>query len=141
MHEDITMSSGAHLDLFGYEPRTALLKIADDRGQIGDMQGDVVQPFAALCDEFRDHRIVAGGLQQFNAALAHGNHRHLNLFMGDNFLFGHLRPKVLIEPARLGQRFDGDTEMVDGHEGSWLLYWLLASSCWLLASGFWLLAN
>src|SRR5262249_55093143 len=94
----------------------------------------------AFLQKFGDHRIGAGWLQQLDPAFAHGDHGHLNLFMGYNFFTYHAEPEHFVELASLLERSNGDSEVIDhmGHDSS---SWVPAASFRLLAFGFWLLAK
>src|SRR5579871_4295633 len=136
------MSAGADLDFLGNKARAGLLEIFHGLREIGDMDGDVMQPFTAFLHEFGDDRIGACGFQQLNAALAQRNHRHLDLLMRHGFFTQDFQPELLIKFARLRQRFDGDTEMVNGvgHDvsGSYAAFagsWYLVLGTWYLVFG------
>src|SRR5437879_4445486 len=97
------------------------------------MDGDVVQALAAFFHEFCDHRVRARCIQQFNSALTQVTYRQLKLLMRHGFFTNNFQPKLLVKFARLRQRFDCDSEMVNGvgHDERALL--LLASGLWPLA--------
>ncbi len=56
MHEDVEMPARAGARLV-QQARALRLQPLDGRGQIRHLERDVMQPFAALLDKFRDHRI------------------------------------------------------------------------------------
>src|SRR5215510_14632178 len=126
------MTAGADLDLFGDEARAGRFQRCHGVRQVGDVDGNMVQPFSALLEKLGNHRIGACGFQDFDPAFAHRNHGYPDLFMCDNFFAHHAEPKLLVKLASLLERFNGNSEMIDhvGHDGS---SWLLATSAWLLA--------
>src|SRR5882724_8608367 len=127
MNKNVEVSAGADLDFLGYKARARLFEILHGLREIGNVDGYVVQPFAALLDELGDHRIRTRGFQQLNAALAQRNHRYLYLLMRHGFFTQNFQPELFVELARLRQRLYRDSEMVNGvgHEYS---SWLLATS-------------
>src|SRR5712691_4467434 len=128
MDKNVEVPAGADLDFLRHKARAGLLEVLHGLCEIGDVDGDVMQPLAALLQELGDHGVGACGFQQLNAALAQRNHRHLDLLMRDRFFTNDFHPELLVNFARLCQRVNSDSEMVNGvHEySSWLF---LASSC------------
>jgi len=72
MNEDVEMSARADLYLLVDQAHAVLLQPLDRSGQVIHLQADVVQSFAALVEETGDRRIIAGRLQQLDAAVATG---------------------------------------------------------------------
>src|SRR4051794_6594470 len=99
------------------------------------MKRNVVHAFTTLGEKLGDGRVVGSGLQQLDPALAAWDHRDLNFFRFDGFFAMNLEAEVLVKLAGHGERFDGDTEMIDGvgHDSSVCQYIsvseLLAISC------------
>src|SRR5688572_29144676 len=114
MHEHVSVTAGADLDLIGHEARTALLQPLHGVGQVHHVQRHVMQSLATLGDEARDGGIVAGRFEQLDAALADGDHGDLDALVLDDFLDHHFHAQLLVKLARLGQRLDGDAEMIHG---------------------------
>src|SRR5579862_6259805 len=83
MYKYIEVTAGADFDLVGNEARARRLQALDGGRQIVDMQGDVVQAFAALGQELGDRRLRRSRLKQLDAALARRHHRQPHSFSGD----------------------------------------------------------
>src|SRR5437868_5599703 len=72
-----------------------------------------MQPLAALGDEARHRGVVACSLQQLDAAVAGGNHRHSHLLVLDNFFVADIESHGAIKLLRFCERLHRDAEMVD----------------------------
>src|SRR5271165_3861645 len=73
----------------------------------------MVQALPPLLEELRNRRIRHRGLDQFDAALTHRNHRYAYL-LGFDDLFGHHgQPEFFVELFGFGQRLHGDSQMID----------------------------
>ncbi len=70
MDKNVEVSAGADLDFFRHKARAGLLEILHGLREIGDVDGNVVQAFAALFYKFGDDGIRARSFQQLDAALA-----------------------------------------------------------------------
>src|SRR5579871_3073117 len=119
------MSAGADLDFLGNKARAGLLEIFHGLREIGDMDGDVMQPFTAFLHEFGDDRIGACGFQQLNAALAQRNHRHLDLLMRHGFFTQDFQPEML----------NGVGHDVSGSYAAFAGSWYLVLGTWYLVFG------
>ena len=73
------------------------------RFDVFDAKADVMNPFAALLDELRDRRVVAGRLEQFEIRIADGKE------CGAHFLRGDILDVIDVQAERFVDlhRFDG----------------------------------
>ena len=116
MDEDVQVTAGADLDVIGDEARAVLLQLLHGGAEVFDLQRDVVDALAALGDELAHRRIIRSGLQQFNAALAHGDHGDFHPLVFHRFFRDHAHAQLLIDAACRSDTLHRDTEMVDsGH--------------------------
>src|SRR5450759_3827271 len=109
MDEDVSVAAGAG-PRFVKDARPAGLEAGDGGVEVGHAQGDVVQSGPALFEEPGDGRIGGGGLQQFNAAVAGGDHGDVNLLGKDGFAMGDGEAEGLVEGDACGKVVDGDAE-------------------------------
>ena len=58
MDKDVAMPAGADLDIFRDQADAVFFQTSDGCGQVGNAEGHMVQAFAALGDEFCNHRIL-----------------------------------------------------------------------------------
>jgi len=72
-------------------------------GQVGNMKGDMVQPFAPFFQEFGNHGIRSSCLEQLDAALTHRNHGHFDLLVLDHFFAHNVQAQLFVQFSRLGQ--------------------------------------
>src|SRR5581483_1493948 len=114
MDENVAVSARAGFDLVGNEAYAVFLQPFHGGGEIGDAERYVMQSLAAFGDEFGDGGIFRSGLQEFQAALAHGNHDQAHLFRGDGFFRRNGKAEFFIDCLRRRERFYGNAEMVDG---------------------------
>src|SRR5580698_952820 len=113
MDKNVDMSTGAGAG-FVQQSRSMGFEARDRGTEIRDLEGDMMQAFAALLDEFRDHRIGARGFQQLNARTARGQHDDVDLFLLHGFAWACRESKLLlIEGERGVERSDGDAEVVN----------------------------
>jgi hypothetical protein len=71
--EEVEVSPGAGLDLFGDEPHALRLEGFERGFDVADLQRDVVQAFATLREEASDGGFGRSGLEQLNAGIACGD--------------------------------------------------------------------
>ena len=71
MDENVEMASDAGARVV-QESRAFGFETVDGGAEIRDFDGDVMEPFAALFDEFGDYGIWCGGFQELDARLARG---------------------------------------------------------------------
>src|ERR1700733_8990919 len=73
-----------------------------------------MQTFAALVEKFSDYGVRLGRLQQLDPRLAHRQHRDVYFLLCDRLPHRDVQAKlVAIEPQRLVERPDGDSQMID----------------------------
>src|ERR1019366_3177716 len=113
MDEDVSVAAGAGAGLVE-QSRPAGLEAGDGGFEVRHAQSDVVQSGPAFFEESGDGRIGGGGLQQFNAGVAGGEHGDVHLLGDDGFAVSDGQAKGLIEGDGLLQGGYGDAEMVDG---------------------------
>src|SRR5258707_2854664 len=124
------MSAGPDLDFLGNKTRAGGLERFYGVREIRNVDGDMVQTFAALLHKLCNDRVRAGGFQQLDTAVSQRDHRHFDLLMRDRFLAYDFQSELFIEFARLRQGFYSDSEMVDGVHTK-----QIAISKWQLAKG------
>jgi hypothetical protein len=111
--EKVKMAASANLNIFGNETRALGLEGFESRGDVLNVQRDVVEAFAAFREEAADGRVRRGGLEEFDARIAGGNERGANLLVLDGLLVDHFQAEGLVELARLVNAVDGDAEVVE----------------------------
>lgn len=84
MDEHVSVASGAGAG-FVHQAGAGFAKAVDGGGEVGHLERDVVQAFAALFDEFRDDGIGAGGFEELDAGASGGEHGDVNLFNFNGF--------------------------------------------------------
>src|SRR4051812_39809256 len=82
MHEDIFVTADPRT-WFIEEPRARLLQSRRRRPQVRNLDGYVVQSFAALRNKFGDDGARLGWLEQFDPGAADGKHRYVDLVQID----------------------------------------------------------
>ena len=113
MDEDIQMPPGAGAR-FVQQACPVRFQAFGSGCQIGNFDRHVMQTFAALFDELRDHRIGLRRLQQFNAWTTGGQHRDVYFFLRHCFTQADRKAELLlIERERGVQRSNGDAQMVN----------------------------
>ena len=113
MDENVEVSARARAR-FVQESRAMRFEALHRGSEIRDLEGDMMQAFAALLDEFRDHRIGTRGFQQLNARAAGGEHDDIDLFLFHGFARARSESELLlIEPERGIERSDSDAEMIN----------------------------
>ena len=113
MDKDVQMSACARTRIV-HQARAAFFEALDGRGKIRNFHRDVMQAFAALVDEPRDHRIRPGGLEQFDARAAGREHRDFNLLL----FYGFSEPDretelFLVKLERGVERADRDAQVIN----------------------------
>jgi len=113
MDEDVEMAARAGPRVI-QQPRAGGLQPLDGGVEIGHFEGDMMQPFPALVDEFRDHRIRFGGLQELYTRLARGQHRYFHFFLRDSLAQAHRQAQLLfIKLQGRLERTYGDAQMIN----------------------------
>jgi hypothetical protein len=80
MDEDIDVSSCAWAWVV-QQPRALRFETLDRGGEIRNFEGDVMETFATLVDEFCDCGIGFRGFQQLDARFAGGEHGDVHFFL------------------------------------------------------------
>jgi hypothetical protein len=105
---------GAWTRLFVDQPDATCLQLRERGGNVVNPQRDVVQPGAALLDVLRDGRVGRGGLEKFQAGLAHRQKVSPHLLRGD--LFRRLDDEsqcVAVESKGGLNVLNGDADMIE----------------------------
>src|SRR5437867_372218 len=79
------------------QPRARFLKAPQGFFDIVHANGNVMNPFAAFCDEFFDRRFVMKSLDELDAAVANRKHGHAHALIFNVFGAGNLQPKYLVD--------------------------------------------
>src|SRR5437868_11139874 len=113
MDEDVQMSARAWARIVE-QARAARFEAIHRTRKIRHFQRDMMQSFAALLNELRDHRVWAASLQQFNTRAAGGQHRDVHFLQLDRLpeVYGKTE-LLLIEVERGIQRSHGDAEVIN----------------------------
>jgi len=113
MDENVEMAASAGAR-FVQQSRAMCFEALHRAAEIRHLERDVMQTFAALLDEFCDHRIGTGGFQQFNARAASGQHDDVDLFLFHRFARAGGESELLrVEPERGVERPDRDPKMIN----------------------------
>src|SRR5579862_4243968 len=113
MNEDVEVAARAGTGL-AHQACAARLEARYGARQIGHFDGDVMQPFAALVDEFGDYRITVGSFEQFDARIARGQHGDVDFFLIDRFTEANREAQLIfVENQRGVERTDGNAEMIN----------------------------
>lgn len=113
MNEHVEMAAGAGA-WFVEQSRSACFEALHRGCKIRDLQRDVMQSFAALLNELRDHRIGAGTFQQLNARTTGRQHDDVDLFLFDGFSRAGRESELLrIKPERSVERPDCDAQVIN----------------------------
>lgn len=108
MNEDVKVPARAGARLI-QQARAIRFKTGNGSGKIGHSDSHVMESFAALLYELRDHRIRLGGLEQLDAGIAGRKHCDINLFLGHCLAQLNRKPELLfVEGERSVERADRD---------------------------------
>jgi len=114
--EEVQMAACADLNVVGDEAGSLGFQGFKRRGDVVDVERDMVQAFAAFREEVANGRIGCSWLHQLDAGLAGGNHRRAHLLLLNGLFLDDLEAEGFVELARLGDAADGDADVVDlGH--------------------------
>src|SRR5215471_7046318 len=113
MHENVKVAAGADFDLVRDKAHAFTLQLFEGCRDVVHVDGNVMESFAALRDEFVDNRIFGGSFQKFQPAFARRHHRSANFFVLDHFLAYDLHAKFLVKLASLGNTLYRDAQMID----------------------------
>jgi len=110
-HVEMAARAGAR---FIEQSRSACFEALHRSREIRDLQRDMMETFAALLDEFRDHRIRAGSFEQLNARTTGRQHDDVDLFLFDGFSMAGGESELLgIESESGVERPDGDAQVIN----------------------------
>ena len=113
MDENVKVPSGARPRIV-HQTRATGFETRDCAREVGYFDGYVMQPFAALVDEFGDHRIRFRGFQQLDARVARRQHGDVHSFLLDGFAQANREAELLfVEGERGVERSHGDAEMIN----------------------------
>lgn len=129
MDKNITMPSGAGLDLFLDQAAAGSLEARHGGGQIGNAHRHVVQALAAPVDEASHCRLRRRRLKEFDGPLTERQHGHPHLLV--RYLFPALDGKTeeRIEPTGGIEIAHGDAEMIKGRRHGDTGYQFSVVSC------------
>jgi len=96
MDKHVKMAAGAR-SRFVQQARARCAEALDGGGEVRDFQGDVVQAGTVLFEKSRDGGIGRGGLQQFDAGFASGEHGNVDALGGDGFTMGDGEAEGFVE--------------------------------------------
>jgi len=80
MHKHIAIAFRAKTNFIRYQPPSRGLQTLHGRFQILDSDSDMVQSWPSTRKKLRNRRIRPHRFQQFNARIAHRQHRNVNAF-------------------------------------------------------------
>jgi hypothetical protein len=114
--EEVEVAFGSGLNIFGDEARALGFEDVEGGGDVVDVEGDVVEAFAAFGEETADGRVGGGGLEELDAGVAGGDEGGADLLVLDGFFVDDAEAEGLVELAGLGDAVDRDAEVVElGH--------------------------
>jgi hypothetical protein len=115
--EEVEVAAGSDLNVFGDEAGSLGFEGFEGAGDVVDVEGDVVEAFAAFGEEAADGRVQLGRFEELYAGFACGDHGDADLLLLYGFFVNDGEAKGFVELACLGDAADGDADVVDlGHE-------------------------
>ncbi len=113
MDENVEMTARTSLRIV-QNMRAVGLELGHDGGEIGNLEGYMMEPFAVLGDELCDHRFGPGGLDQLDTRAACRQHRNLHLFLFHGLAEDDRKAKLLlVEFQRLFKGAHRDSQMIN----------------------------
>ena len=112
MHKEVSMPARPHPDRIARQPHTRILQRGKSFIQPIHPQRHMVQTLATLRHKSPNRGILRQGLQQFDPALAHRQHRRLHLLMRHRLLMGHTHPEHLVKTPRLRDVLHRNPQMI-----------------------------